>query len=53
MFFQLESHDGKYSTINKNLETFVGPSLRYRKIKDLEYDDLFNKIFQKNRKILF
>ncbi len=47
MFFQLESHDGKYSTINKNLETFVGPSLRYRKIKDLEYDDLFNKIFQK------
>jgi len=47
MFFQLESNDGKYLSINKNSETFKGPSVRYRKIKDLEYDNLFNKIFQK------
>jgi len=47
MFFQLDSKDGKYENIDKNSETFVGPSSRYRKIKDLEYDELFNKVIKK------
>lgn len=44
MFFQLEGEKGSYEKINKNSEIFLGPSKRYRKIKDLEYDDLFFKI---------
>ena len=47
MFFQKDSNDGKYININKKSEIFLGPSLRYRKIKDLEYDNLFHKIFRK------
>jgi hypothetical protein len=41
MFFRLEGDKGKYEKINKQLEKFVGPSKYYRKIKDLEYHDLF------------
>lgn len=44
MFFQLEGEKGKYENINKDSEIFLGPSKRYRKIKDLEYDNLFFKI---------
>ena len=52
MFFQLEGDKGKYEKINKQSEKFVGPSKFYRKIKDLEYDDLFFKVI-KNKYLKF
>lgn len=52
MFFQLDGKGGSYKKINTKSEKFVGPSLRYRKIKDLEYDDLFHKVI-KNKYLRF
>tara|TARA_B100001769_G_C22035383_1_gene556349 strand:+ start:232 stop:1056 length:825 start_codon:yes stop_codon:yes gene_type:complete len=46
MFFQLDSEDGKYANINTKDESYQGPSFRYRKIKDLEYDDLFLRLIK-------
>jgi len=46
MFFQLDGEKGKYEKINVKSEVFTGPSKRYRKIKDLEYDNLFFKIIK-------
>ncbi len=47
MFFKLDDPDGNYFNIKhediKN-EVFSGPSERYKKIKDLEYDPLFLKL---------
>ena len=45
MFFQL---DGKGEVIKKLTlsQKVSGPSLRYRKIKDLEYDDLFHRVIK-------
>jgi hypothetical protein len=49
MFFKLDDPDGDYFKIKhqdvKN-EIFSGPSERYKKIKDLEYDDLFIDVIQ-------
>ena len=52
MFFQLEGEKGQYKKIDKKSEIFVGPSKRYRKIKDLEYDNLFFKVI-KNKYLEF
>ena len=53
MFFQLEGDKGNYNKINKKSELFVGPSKNYRKIKDLEYDNLFFKIVKNKYLKLF
>ena len=49
MFFKLDDPDGNYFNIKhkdvKN-EIFSGPSERYKKIKDLEYDPLFLKLIK-------
>ena len=49
MFFKLDDPDGNYFNIKhediKN-EVFSGPSERYKKIKDLEYDPLFLKLIK-------
>jgi hypothetical protein len=37
MFFQLDPNSPDYSKVNFEETNFVGPSLNYRKIKDLEY----------------
>ena len=51
MFFKLDDPQGNYFNIKhkdvKN-ELFSGPSNRYKKIKDLEYDPLFLKLIQQN-----
>lgn len=52
MFFQLEGENGKYENININSDEFVGPSKNYRKIKDLEYDNLFLRVI-KNKYLRF
>lgn len=48
MFFQMDSNDGNYKNLDTKSEKFIGPSFRYRKIKDLEYDDLFLKVIHNN-----
>ena len=54
IFFKLDDPDGNYFNIKhediKN-ELFSGPSERYKKIKDLEYDNLIykeGKMFKRN-----
>lgn len=37
MFFQLDPNSPEYSAVNFDVTSFSGPSLNYRKIKDLEY----------------
>lgn len=46
MFFQLDASDGNYNNIEFKNESFSGPSLNYRKIKDLEYDPYFFSIIK-------
>ena len=51
MFFKLDDPTGNYFKIKhqdtKN-EVFSGPSNRYKKIKDLEYDPLFLDLIKCN-----
>ncbi len=49
MFFKLDDPDGNYFNIKHqdiDKEIFSGPSERYKKIKDLEYDELFLMVIQ-------
>ena len=51
MFFQLDASTGKYEDVDRSNVSYSGPSLSYRKVKDLEYDERFlafmqNEIFQ-------
>ena len=49
MFFKLDDPDGNYFNIKHedvNNEVFQGPSERYKKIKDLEYEPYFLELAQ-------
>lgn len=46
MFFQLDKHMGEYEDVDKSNTNFAGPSLNYRKVKDLEFDDRFLTFIQ-------
>jgi hypothetical protein len=46
MFFQLDPSMMMAGEDPKRDSSFAGPSLNYRKIKDLEYDDLFLRFLQ-------
>jgi hypothetical protein len=46
MFFQLDPNSPEYSAVNFDVTTFSGPSLNYRKIKDLEYIPEFLRAIQ-------
>ncbi len=41
MFFQRDAESGRYGDVDPKDTRYSGPSLNYRKVKDLEYDDLF------------
>jgi ectoine hydroxylase-related dioxygenase (phytanoyl-CoA dioxygenase family) len=45
MFFQKDTSSGKYEDVDES-SAYEGPSLNYRKIKDLEYDELFLAFIQ-------
>jgi ectoine hydroxylase-related dioxygenase (phytanoyl-CoA dioxygenase family) len=46
MFFQRDAESGKYEDIKFGSSDFSGPSLDYRKIKDLEYDPVCLRFLQ-------
>jgi hypothetical protein len=46
MFFQLDTKTGKYEDVDTSNTAFAGPSLNYRKVKDLEFDDRFLAFMQ-------
>jgi phytanoyl-CoA hydroxylase len=46
MFFQLDTKTGRYEDVDTSTESFAGPSLHYRKVKDLEFDDRFLAFMQ-------
>lgn len=46
MFFQLDTATGRYEDVDASSTTFAGPSLNYRKVKDLEYDERFLAFLQ-------
>ena len=46
MFFQQDTTTGKYEDVDTSQTTFSGPSLNYRKVKDLEYDERFLTFLQ-------
>lgn len=45
MFFQRDTSTGKYEDVDES-STYAEPSLNYRKVKDLEYDELFLAFMQ-------
>lgn len=46
MFFQLDPNSESYADVDFSITTFQGPSLNYRKIKDLEYIPEFLEAIQ-------
>ncbi len=46
MFFQLDAKTGNYEDVDTTNEDFAGPTLNYRKVKDLEFDDRFLAFMQ-------
>jgi phytanoyl-CoA hydroxylase len=46
MFFQLDETAGEHGSSAGSGDAFAGPSLAYRKIKDLEFDDRFLAFMQ-------
>ena len=49
MFFQLDSETGEYEDVPPGSNAWQGPTLAYRKIQDLEQDDLFLAYLQHPR----
>lgn len=46
MFFQLDTKTGRYEDVDASSEIWAGPTLNYRKVKDLEFDDRFLAFMQ-------
>jgi len=46
MLMQLDGGDGTYASLPPQTKGHKGPTLSYRKIQDLEYDDLFLRYMQ-------
>jgi hypothetical protein len=44
--FQAEMDSGKYEDVSHKAMVYLGPNVAYRKIADLEYDDVFLKKLQ-------
>ena len=49
MYFQLDSETGAYGDVKGGGRKFLGPSVNYRKIQDLELDDRFLRYLQHPR----
>jgi len=49
MFFQMDPNSESYRDVNFNITAWQGPSLNYRKIKDLEYIPEFLRAIQNSK----
>jgi phytanoyl-CoA hydroxylase len=45
-FFQRDSSSGEYKDVDAKDVNYSGPTLAYRKVKDLEYDEAYLKLIQ-------